>query len=213
MIQESIKMHTPKFLIPFALSAAVTWPAMAQQSAHVHGIADVNLAIEGDELEIEFISPSEGIVGFEYEPSTHAEKHAVEDAIALLRKPSNLFDLPATADCHLHEVEAERHAEGDHDDHDGHKDEHAHEDHDDHDDHKDEHAHDDHNHDGHDEEVHSEFHAHYHFDCANPSAITEIGLTLFKTWPGIEKVRVQALTASGQTGGNIEAKDPVIRLQ
>ena len=179
-------MYRPPALILLALITSMTQPVAAQQEAHVHGFAEINLAIEGGELQIEFVSPAESIVGFEYAPSTDAERHTLEDAIALLRTPDKLGDMPASARCKGHEAEAERHAEGDHD----------------------EHAHDEHG-----EEVHSAFHAHYHFDCANPGSIKKIGVTLFKTWPRIEKVRVQALTPSGQTGGNIEARDPVIRLQ
>ena len=36
----------------------LTYPTTAQQSAHVHGIATLNLAVEGDDLEIEFVSPA-----------------------------------------------------------------------------------------------------------------------------------------------------------
>ena len=194
-----------------SLAIACSTPAIAQQSAHVHGFASINLAIDDEELQIEFVSPAESIVGFEYEPSTAAERKAVADAIALLRNPAKLFALPASAGCELHEVEAERHAEGEHDEHE--HDEHAKHDehegeHDEHAKHDDEHAHEE----SEEGESHSEFHAHYHFDCAKP-VIAEIGLPLFETWPRIEEVRVQALTPTGQTGGNIEAKDPVIRLQ
>ncbi len=218
-------------LLSLLIAGSMTAPAVAQQSAHVHGFASVNLAIEGDELEIEFVSPADSIVGFEYEPSTAAERKAVKDAIALLRDPEKLFALPASAGCKLHKVEAERHAEGEHGEHghdehakhDDHDDEHGHDEHAKHDEHDDEHGHDEHaKHDDHDdehdhgkadaEETHSEFHAHYHFDCSKP-AIAEIGLRLFETWPKIEEVRVQALTPNGQTGGNIKASNPVIRLQ
>ncbi len=205
-------------LISIAIACSMTAPAMAQQSAHVHGFASINLAIDGDELQIEFVSPAESIVGFEYEPSTAAERKAVADATALLRDPGKLFSLPASAGCKLHEVEAEQHTEGEHDAQDEHgHDEHAK--HDEHEDGHDEHAKHDEHEDQHEDHahdkangIHSEFHAHYHFDCDNP-AISEIGLRLFETWPRIEKVRMQALTPSGQTGGNIEATDPVIRLQ
>jgi len=187
-----------------SLAIACSTPAIAQQSAHVHGFASINFAIDDEELQIEFVSPAESIVGFEYEPSNATKRKAVADAIALLRDPTKLFVLPASAGCELHEVEAERHAEDEHDEHGEHgKDEHAK-----HDEHEDEHAHEDSN----TGESHSEFHASYHFDCKN-TAIEAIGLSLFETWPRIEEVRVQALTQSGQTGGNIEASDPVIRLQ
>ena len=185
-----------------SLAIACSAPTLAQQAAHVHGFASINLAIDDDELQIEFVSPAESIVGFEYEPSTAAERKAVAEAIALLRKPEKLFDLPASAGCELYEVEAEWHAEYEHD-------EHA-----DHEEHDKEHAkHDEHTHEESVEgEIHSEFHAHYHFDC-NGSTIETVGLHLFETWPRIEEVRVQALTPGGQTGGNTEANDPVIRLQ
>lgn len=194
-------MRKPPFLIRLTLLISVSMPATAQQSAHIHGFAEINLAIDGGELQIEFISPADSIVGFEYAPLTGIEHQAVTDAITLLRDPDRLFDIPTSAGCKLHEVHARRHTEGDHDDHDDHADEHAHEGHDDHA-----------GHDDHDEATHSEFHAHYHFDCEHPS-IEAIGLRLFDTWPTIESVRVQALTPGGQTGGKLDANDPVIRLQ
>lgn len=193
------------------LAIACSSPAIAQQSAHVHGFASINLAIDDEELEIEFVSPAESIVGFEYEPSNAAESKAVTEAIALLRDPAKLFALPTSAGCELHEVEAERHAEGEHEEHGEHdKDDAKHDEHehDEHDEHDDEHAHEDSD----AGESHSEFHAHYHFECNN-TAIESIDLRLFETWPRIEEVRVQALTPRGQPGGNIEASDPVIRLQ
>jgi len=179
-----------------SLAIACSTPAIAQQSAHVHGFASINLAIDDEELQIEFVSPAESIVGFEYEPSNASERKAVADAIALLRNPAKLFVLPASAGCELHEVEAERHAEDDHEEHAKH------------DEHGDENAHEDSD----AGESHSEFHVHYHFDCKN-TAIESIGMPLFETWPQIEEVRVQALTPRGQSGGNIDASDPVIRLQ
>jgi hypothetical protein len=155
-----------------SLAIACSTPAIAQQSAHVHGFASIN-------------------------PSNATERKAVADAIELLRDPAKLFVLPASADCELHEVEAERHAEGEHDKHGEHdKDEHA------------EHGEDEHDNDDHAHEVsdagkgHSEFHAHYHFDCKNTATET-IELRVFETWP----------RPRGQFGGNIVTSDPVIRLQ
>ncbi len=190
-----------------SLAIACSTPAIAQQSAHVHGFASINLAIDDKELQFEFISPAESIVGFEYAPSNAAERKAVADAIALLRDPAKLFALPASAGCELHEVEAERHGEGEHEEHAEH-DAHSEDEHAQHDDHGDAHAHEDSGAGA----IHSEFHAHYYFDCKN-TTIETIGLPLFETWPRIEEIRLQALTPRGQAGGNIGASDPVIRLQ
>jgi hypothetical protein len=165
-----------------SLAIACSAPAVAQQSTHVHGFVSINLAIDDEELQIEFVSPAESIVGFEYAPSNATERKAVADAIELLRDPAKLFVLPADKDEHA------KHGEDEHD-----NDDHAHE-------------------VSEAGEGHSEFHAHYHFDCKN-TAIETIELRVFETWPRIEEVRVQALTPRGQFGGNIVTSDPVIRLQ
>ena len=89
----------------------LTGVTAAQQSAHVHGIATLNLAMEGDELEIEFVSPAGNIVGFEHEAVTAAERRAIRDAIEQLRKGNELFDLPLAARCSLH-VAAVEHGHG-----------------------------------------------------------------------------------------------------
>ena len=215
-----------KRFAPALLSIGIAMPAVAQQDAHVHGVGAINIAVEKDELELEFKIPSESLVGFEWKPKTDAERKAIDDALALLRDPSKVLELPENAKCEVHEVEAEWEASDDHghDDH-GHDDhghdDHGHDDHarhDDHDDHghddhakHDEHDHDDHGHDDHDKAAHSEFHAHYHFDCEG-APIENIRLTLFETWTRIETIRLQALNENGQTGGNITASNPVIKL-
>ena len=201
----------------------LTGVTAAQQSAHVHGIATLNLAMEGDELEIEFVSPAGNIVGFEHEAVTAAERRAIRDAIEQLRKGNELFDLPLAASCSLHVAEVEHgHGEeekredghgqdAEHDDGDEHG--HAGEDGDDtHSRHEAKHDDgDEHGHAGEDGDTHSEFHARYRCEC-NGSAIETIGVRLFEYWPRIEAIRVQALTSDGQFGGVAKADDPVIRL-
>ena len=94
--------------LPVVVSLLIlTGVTAAQQSAHVHGIATLNLAIEGDELGIEFVSPAGNIVGFEHEAVTEAERRAIRDAIEQLRKGNELFDLPLAASCSLHVAEVE----------------------------------------------------------------------------------------------------------
>ena len=211
----------------------LTGVTAAQQSAHVHGIATLNLAMEGDELEIEFVSPAGNVVGFEHEAVTEAERRAIRDAIEQLRKGHELFDLPPAASCSLHvaEVEHDDHGHGaEHDDEHEHEHEHAEEeatqdggdedgraveegdgahsgDEAGHDDDGDEDGHA-----GEEGETHSEFHARYHYECGG-SAIETIGVRLFEHWPRIEEIRVQAVMPHGQFGGVAKADDPVIRLR
>ena len=202
----------------------LTGVTAAQQSAHVHGIATLNLAMEGDELEIEFVSPAGNIVGFEHEAVTAAERRAIRDAIEQLRKGNELFDLPLAASCSLHvaavehghrEEEKREDGHGQDAEHDG-GDEHGHaseEGDGTHSGHEAKHDDgDEHGHASEDGDTHSEFHARYRCKC-NGSAIETIGVRLFEYWPRIEAVRVQALTPDGQFGGVAKADDPVIRLR
>ena len=221
----------------------LTGVTAAQQSAHVHGIATLNLAIEGDELGIEFVSPAGNIVGFEHEAVTEAERRAIRDAIEQLRKGNELFDLPLAASCSLHVAEV-KHGHGEKEKReDGHGQDAEHDDGDEHG-HASEEEHgthcgheakhddgDEHGHDGEEGDTHSKHddgdehghadeegdtHSEFHvrYRCeCNGSAIETIGVRLFEYWPRIEAIRVQALTPDGQFGGVAKADDPVIRLR
>jgi len=70
-----------------------------QHSAHVHGIAELNVAVERTELYMEFISPAANIVGFEHYPRTEEQKAAVQKAMDTFKNWEKLFVLPSRADC------------------------------------------------------------------------------------------------------------------
>ena len=192
----------------FAMTPAASLHA---QDAHVHGIASINLVIENNELEIEFESPAANIVGFEYEAETEADKGAIQDALKTLRMPEMIFGLPASAGCKTEDAEAELHGHGG--EHDEHKEAHGDE-HDEHDEHEEAHGHDEHDeHGDRDAESHSEFQAHYHFECADSSKLTEIALPLFERFSGVQEIHLQAITPWGQFGGDIEPQDGKITLK
>jgi hypothetical protein len=107
----------------------------------------------------------------------------------------------------------------DHDDHAAHKEEgHDGHDHDDHAAHKDE-GHDGHDHDDHaeaeaaEEGGHTEFHAEYLFDCANPDAITQITFAYFDTFPNALEMEVQLISDAGARGFEVERAEPVLDLR
>ena len=66
-----------------------------RHEAHEHGVAHMNVAFEGNELYIEFISPAANIVGFEHQPRTQEQKAAVKAAIKKLEAGEKLFALPS----------------------------------------------------------------------------------------------------------------------
>jgi hypothetical protein len=63
--------------------------------AHKHGVARLNVAVDGNNIYIEFFSPAANIVGFEHPPRNHDQKEAVKGAVNKLQEGDALFILPA----------------------------------------------------------------------------------------------------------------------
>ena len=183
----------------------------------------MNIAIEGDGIEMELIAPGADIVGFEHAPDTDADRAAVQAAIATFQ--NGLFTLPEAAGCELEAVgiyssllpDGKPVHSGDHHHDEDHKDEHGHGNKDDdhgHDDHKGEHGHndkdDDHKHDdhkddhaGHDDEEHAEFRVHFHYECKDTAALTGLSTSYFDVFPNAQELDVAALTANGQAAAEL----------
>ena len=150
--------------------------------AHEHGVAKLNVVLDGNTLELELDSPAMNIVGFEHAATSDADKKTVAAARAVLEKPETLFSLPAAAGCSLSENEVRSplfgNAEADHDhDHDEHAD-------------GDEHHHE-----------HSDVDADYSFTCKQPGELKTLDLSAFyKQFPATQKINVQLIGPSGQQG-------------
>lgn len=81
---------------------AIAWsPAFAQGHghAHVHGIASLQITVEGPALNLRLRTPLETLVGFEHAPRTDPQKKAVRDMEESLRKPESHFAATAAARC------------------------------------------------------------------------------------------------------------------
>ena len=188
-------------------------PAFAEDTrqldAHEHGVGTLNIAIDGADVMMEFHAPGADIVGFEYAASSDSDLAAIESAIAMLKKPLDLFVLSPAAECMVASATAELEGDDDHgeEEHAGHdhsadKDE-AH-------DHKDEHAHDE---DGHaDKASHTEFHAEYTLTCSAPDALDEITFAYFETFTNAKEVEVQLISSTGAQAFEVPRASPVLNL-
>ncbi|MEH6567174.1 MAG: DUF2796 domain-containing protein [Halopseudomonas sp.] len=200
-------------LITFSLAFPLSLGALAHEheheheehtslGAHEHGVASLNLAIEGSQVHLELDSPAMNLVGFEHTANSPEDQAKVAEVQAQLRKPQQLFSFPAAADCSLVKTDlhsplfAEAHEEAA---------EHAHEDHDHDEAHAEQHA-DEHEH------AHADIEASYSFDCAEPAALTRLELPLFKLYPGLERINLQAITAKGQMGAELSAESGAVKL-
>lgn len=212
--------------LPFLFAAAcVAAPVFAedqrQLEAHEHGVGQLDIAISGNEIAMELHAPGADIVGFEYGAESAEDRAAVDAAVAVLARPLDLFVVPAAAGCSVVRASAELESEAE-----DHHDEHAHEDHG-HDDAKasdhDEHAHDEHAHeeDGHDEHAHdeaedaaghTEFHAEYRLDCADPTALTTITFAYFETFENALELEVQVISDRGANAFEVMRDAPTLDL-
>nr|WP_312972951.1 DUF2796 domain-containing protein [Pseudomonas sp.] len=170
----------PFALLPLAAAQAHDDHEHSSLGKHEHGVATLNVALEGSTLEIELQSPAMNIVGFEHAATSDADKKTVAAARAVLEKPETLFSLPAAAGCSLSENKVRSplfgNAEADHD-HDEHAD-------------GDEHQHE-----------HSDVDADYSFTCKQPGELKTLDLsTFYKQFPATQKINVQLIGPSGQQG-------------
>jgi hypothetical protein len=170
-----------------------------QHDSHVHGIAELNLALDGREMQIELDSPAANLVGFEHAPSSAADRAALDQAVAVLEQGERLFVFNRAAGCRLADVEIESELiDGEHE---GHK-------------HHDEHDHDEKSHHGHqhDGETHADIKAAYRFECDNPARLEQLDVELFRRFAGTERLNVQFVIDDKQGAAELTASDPVLRF-
>jgi hypothetical protein len=181
----------------------------ASLDAHVHGLSQLTIAVEGEKVELQFSSPAMNLVGFEHKATSKKDIAAVKLAESILRQPEKLFFL---SDAKCQPIHTDVDNSGlieQHDDHDGHK---GHDEHKDHHDHK---GHDDHHdHKAHDEhEAHSEIVANFSFECKDTSALSSIKVSLFESFAGIYKIQAMWVTTSKQGSAVLTAESSVVLLR
>lgn len=161
--------------------------------AHVHGVAHLNVALEGNDLYIELTSPAANIVGFEHDPRTQNQEGAVQEAIKQLKKGPRLFIQSSGAACQMVEAKVDTDMEG----HNGH-------------DTEPEYTNQSHKADAH--SSHAEFVAEYHFVCKKPEKLAQMDVKLLEIFPGIEHIVVQLLTETKQTAVKLTEKSHKIKF-
>lgn len=147
--------------------------AEREHGSHVHGVGNLNVAIDGTTVEIEFESPGANIVGFEHAAKTAKDRATIEKAAAGLKAGDKLFAFPEAAECRLTDAEVETPDTHDHD-------KHAHEK------------------TGASDDAHSEFDAHYRYRCDQPARLTHIDVNVFRLFPATRTLEVQAISPRGQ---------------
>ncbi|WP_051258939.1 ZrgA family zinc uptake protein [Chitinibacter tainanensis] len=88
-----------KSSIAIALLTIPLFASAHEHAAHVHGVAELDVAIDGRQVLITLESPADNLLGFEHAPKSEAEKAKFAAVKTLLNSPAELFVPDAAAQC------------------------------------------------------------------------------------------------------------------
>ena len=182
-------------ILALSASHGAVAESVRQLGPHQHGHGSLNLAVEGQTVQMALEVPGADIVGFEYEATTAEDRAKVQAAEEKLAQPLALFVLPRNAGCKVTsaKVVIARESETDHDAHEHEEDAHAEA-------------------DGHEAE-HSEFRAEYALSCSNVAAITTISFPYFDAFPNSEELAVTLITEKSQEAFEVNREHALIDIR
>jgi Protein of unknown function (DUF2796) len=164
-----------------------------RHEAHVHGVAEINIAVEGTKATVEFRAPAENVMGFEHEAKSESDRKKRDAALDQLRAKRDqmvLFD--AKLGCKSSDVKtAIVEPKGDHAKAQSGKD-----------------AQKDQKKSGEHREVHGTFSV----ACDKPLAGSRVAFGVSKVFRDIQEIKVQVVGDSGQSGATIKRDKGDIKL-
>ena len=169
--------------------AAVCAEALAH-GPHVHGTGELQVAVENNNVDVEFHSPLDNLLGFEHAPKTASQRAAVKAMTAKLNKPEALFALPKAASCTADPARidspldraaatppkaAKAHEE-----------------------------------DG--DEEHADLTATFRFVCTNVAELDSIEIAIFDAFPGTRTIKAEIIGPRGQSAATLSPNHRVIKF-
>ena len=214
---------TPSPAAPTAIGSSATQAAAdpsATRSAdsHVHGGAELALAVDGDTVAVELDTPLYNLLGYERAPETAEQRREVERVESRLSDPATLFAFNAQAACEAQAPATPVALFGEAGEGDGHDADHSHDD-----DHDDDHSADHDHDDGHDHEDDHDGHAgdtshrdavlSYTFACARPEALRSLEVGLLAAFPLMEELDVVYLGVDTQKSAELSGSQTTLDLR
>jgi hypothetical protein len=173
--------HTLSTVLAILLTAAGSADAR-ETGAHVHGAAKMQLAVDGNTLELELISPLDSLLGFEHAPRTGKQRNAVHAMTEKFRKPESLFVPTAAARCTAGPAQLTSPVtNGDMPPKERKQ-----------------------------EDGHGELEAVITFRCESPSALKDLDVKLFEAFPQLHRLQVQIVGPRGQSAATLTPKRRVL---
>ena len=180
------------------ISIAGSSRTLAQSAdSHVHGNAELNVVLMGQQLQVEFVSPAINLLGFERPPNTDEETATLNNTIEQLQRGGWLIEaFPTTCQLSTEEFEAPVYDEHESSEHDHESSEHDHE----------------HESSEHDAEPHSNFRVTYLYDC-DSAPRKQLKMLAFDHYSGIETLTVQWIADQKQGYARLNKDNPVLDLE
>lgn len=178
---------------------------VASLEAHVHGLSELSIAVEGENIEIQLTSPAMNLVGFEHKASSAKDLSAIENAVSMLRQHEALFVFSKGRCDHVNTsidlsglIESDDHEDGhqkvlaEHKHGDGHAKEHE------------ENA---------QKNNHSDVVANYKYQCENITQLSAITVDVFESFPGIRKLNAVWVKSIHQGAATLTPKHRIIEFR
>lgn len=161
--------------------------------AHVHGVAEINIAVEGAKATVEFRAPAESLMGFEHEAKSESDKKKRDAALEQLRtKKDQMVVFDPKLGCKSSDIETAIVEEKE--DHtkaqlgkDGHKDQKK-------------------------SGEHREVRGTFLVACDKPLAGSRVRFGVSKIFREIQEINVQVVGDSGQSGATIKKDKGDVKL-
>ncbi|WP_028238725.1 DUF2796 domain-containing protein [Stutzerimonas azotifigens] len=155
--------------------------------AHEHGAAELDVALENNELTLALDSPAVNFLGFEHAPGTPEEQGKAADVRMMLERPLEWLGLAEAAGCEVIEQSIQGQAIGL--GHPGYGERSAQP--------------------AAEQDGHSDLEASYRLKCQAPDALDGLDLrALFAKYSGLERLQVQFVGPDGQAGAELTPSQP-----
>lgn len=170
--------------------------------AHEHGVAKINIAVDGAQVDIGMESPLANLLPFEHSPATLEQRKQVREMARRMRQADTLFQLSPRAECRLEKVALasekfdaalldpnaplEPAQAGDNSKEPSGTGQKT------------------------GEAEHGDLDADFSFTCAKPEHLNSVDIGLFAVWPNLQKINVQAVTPQGQHAAGLTPQEHVV---
>lgn len=165
-------------------TAVTASPQHSSHAAHVHGVAILNMVVDGKTLFIGLESPAVNLIGFEHAPVNEEQEAAFHTTKQTLTDAKQLFYF-STPDCRAENIRIEMPDPNLHKNGDQKQDHHG---------------------------EHADIHASYTFECRQIKDLKAITVKIFTVFPGIRQIKAQWISRGAQNATVLTPGNAILRI-